>query len=190
MTTELENQKAMRSTTIVCILKDKKLTMMSDGQVTLGDMIIKSNANKVRLICDNRFAVGFAGSVVDALTLVERIEGKLKEFSYNLERACIEMSRGWRTEKYLKHLKAEIIIANTEKIFSLSGNGDIIEFENGVASVGSGSKFALAASLALYDIKGMSSDEIAEKSMKIAGDFCVYSNRNNSKVTLPHKLPQ
>ena len=180
----MEQNQQMRSTTIICVAKNNKVTMISDGQVTLGDMIVKSDAKKVRSICDGKFVVGFAGSVVDALTLVERLEAKLKEFSYNLERGCIELARDWRTEKYLKTLQAQILIANKERIFSISGNGDILEVDCGVASVGSGSKFALSAGLALYDLKGQTSETIAEKAMDIAGKFCIYSNNNNTKITL------
>ena len=168
----------IRSTTILYVKKDDKAILASDGQVTLGDMVCKGNASKVRKISKGKVAVGFAGSVADCLTLTSRLEEKLEEYSGDLTRSVIELSKDWRSDKYLKSLEAQIIAVNKDCAMILSGRGEVLEVEDSIASVGSGSKFALSAAKALIDIDGISAKQIVEKAMKIAGDLCVYTNSN------------
>ena len=146
-----------------------------DGQVTLGDTVIKSNAKKVRTLADGNVITGFAGATADAFALFERLESKLEKFSNNLMRACVEMAKDWRTDRYLRRLEAMMIVANKESSLILSGNGDVLEPKDGLMAIGSGGNYALAAARALYDSK-LNAEQIAKKSLEIAADLCIYTN--------------
>ena len=163
-------------TTICCVRKDGNVAMIGDGQVSMGSSVVKGNARKVRRIGDG-ILVGFAGSTADALTLLERLEAKLEAYPNQLTRACVELAKAWRTDKYLRRLEAVLLVADKSNTFELTGNGDVLEPQNGVMGVGSGGTFAQAAALALMDSE-LSAEEIARKAMKIAGDICVYTNHN------------
>ena len=163
-------------TTICCVRKDGNVAMIGDGQVSMGSSVVKGNARKVRRIGAG-ILVGFAGSTADALTLLERLEGKLEAYPNQLTRACVELAKAWRTDKYLRRLEAVLLVADKSNTFELTGNGDVLEPQSGVMGVGSGGTFAQAAALALMDSE-LSAEEIARKAMKIAGDICVYTNHN------------
>lgn len=155
---------------------------MGDGQVSMGSMTVKPNAKKIRRIpAKNTDAgdtiVGFAGSTADAFTLLERLEGKLDEYPGQLARSCVELAKGWRTDKYLRRLEASLLVADKTVSLELTGNGDVLESNDGVLGVGSGSQFALAAARALMDIDDLSAEEVARKAMNIASDMCVYTNK-------------
>ncbi|CAM9315471.1 unnamed protein product, partial [Ectocarpus fasciculatus] len=166
-----------RSTTILCVRKDGKVMMGGDGQVSQGSSVVKPNARKVRKIGDN-IVVGFAGSTADAITLLERLEKKIEEHSNQLMRACVELAKDWRTDKYLRKLEATLIVADKDHTFEITGNGDVLEPHENVMAVGSGGHFAQAAALALIDVPDYDADRILRKAMKIAGDACVYTNHN------------
>jgi len=167
-------------TTILCVRRDGKVALAGDGQVTLDKTILKGTARKVRRLADGQVIAGFAGSTADALTLFERFEGKLKEHQKNLARACVELGKDWRTDKYLQKLEALLLVADKEKTFILSGAGDVVEPDHGVAAVGSGGHYALAAARALLSHSQLSAKEIAQEAMKIAADICIYTNANLS----------
>ena len=167
-------------TTIVCVRKDGKTVIAGDGQVTLDKIVMKGNAKKVRRLAEGHVIAGFAGSTSDAFTLFERFEAKLKEHQKNLSRACVELGKDWRTDRYLRKLEALLIVADKEKTYILSGAGDVVEPDHGVAAVGSGGSYALAAARALLDHSSLSARQIAEASMKIAADICIYTNQNVS----------
>ena len=164
-------------TTIVCVRKDGQVAMAGDGQVSMGSSVVKGNARKVRRLGDN-ILVGFAGSTADALTLLERLEQKLEAYPNQLTRACVELAKAWRTEKYLRRLEAVLLVADANNTFELTGNGDVLEPQHGVMGVGSGGSFALSAALALMDNDDLTAKDVATKAMKIAGDICVYTNHN------------
>ncbi|MDQ3129196.1 MAG: ATP-dependent protease subunit HslV [Acidobacteriota bacterium] len=166
----------IRSTTVLLIHRNGQAAMAGDGQVTLGETIIKSNARKVRRIYNDRILVGFAGATADAFTLLTRFESKLEQFQGQLERAAIELSKDWRTDKYLRHLEALLIVADVKDAYLISGKGDVISSDEGLLSVGSGSMFALAAARALLKHTSLSNKEIVEESLKIAGEICIYTN--------------
>ena len=169
-----------RSTTILCVRRGNEVVMASDGQVTLGNMVEKNTARKLRTFKKGKIIAGFAGSVADCMTLLDRLEKKIEQYD-ELLRACYELAKEWRTDKYIRNLEASIIITNGEMILSLSGDGNVLEPENkDIASVGSGSVFALASARALYDNTKMSAEEIVKKSMEIAGNMCIYTNHNLS----------
>ena len=159
--------------------------MAGDGQVTLGDTVMKNNARKVRKILDGAVLCGFAGATADAFTLFDRFEAKLKEYSSDLTRAAVELAKEWRTDKMLRRLEAMLLVANKEKILLISGTGDVIEPEGDVLAIGSGGNFAHAAALAYLDGSEYSAKEIAEKSLKIAGNICIYTNQNIVVEVLP-----
>lgn len=167
-------------TTILCVRRDGKVVLVGDGQVSLDKTVMKGNAKKVRRLGDGAVVAGFAGSTSDAFTLFERFEGKLKEHKKNLARACVELGKDWRTDRFLRKLEALLIVADSERTFILSGAGDVIEPEHGVAAVGSGGHYALAAARALMEGSSLSAKEIATKSMQIAADICIYTNTNLS----------
>ena len=159
--------------------------MIGDGQVSMGNMVIKPNAKKIRKIeakkaNDNEIITGFAGSTADAFTLLERLEQKLDEYPGQLTRACVELAKAWRTDKYLRRLEASLLVADKDVAFELTGNGDVLESKDGILSVGSGSPFALASARALASVESeeLSAEVIAQKSMDIASDMCVYTNKN------------
>ena len=164
-------------TTIVSVRKKNEVVVAGDGQVTLGDTVIKSNAKKVRILADGSVITGFAGATADAFALFERLESKLEKFSNNLMRACVEMAKDWRTDRYLRRLEAMMIVADKESSLILSGNGDVLEPKDGLMAIGSGGNYALAAARALYDSK-LNAEQIAKKSLEIAADLCIYTNDN------------
>ena len=166
----------IRSTTVLLVRHEGKTAMAGDGQVTLGETVMKSNARKVRRIFNDKVLVGFAGATADAFTLFARFEAKLEQFQGQLERASIELTKDWRTDKYLRHLEALIIVANTDDCFLISGKGDVISSDEGLLSVGSGSMYALASARALIKHTKLSAKEIASESLKIAGEICIYTN--------------
>ena len=166
----------IRSTTVLLVQRDREVAMAGDGQVTLGDTIIKGKARKVRRIAGGEILAGFAGATADAFTLLTRFEAKLEQFQNQLERAAIELSKDWRTDKYLRNLEALLIVANKKDAFLLSGKGDVISSDDGLLSVGSGSMFALSAARALMKHSTLSAREVAEESLRIAGEICIYTN--------------
>ena len=166
-------------TTIVLVRKNNDVVVASDGQVSMGNTVIKSNANKVRKIEKRNVIAGFAGSTADALTLFERLEAKLEKHAGNLTRAAVELAKDWRTDKYLRRLEALMAIGDKEKSFIISGTGDVLEPEGDVIGIGSGGNYALAAAKVLIDTE-MSAEEIAKRAIKVASDICVYTNDNLS----------
>jgi ATP-dependent HslUV protease subunit HslV len=165
-------------TTILCVRKGGKTVLVGDGQVTLDKTVMKGSARKVRRLGDGQVIAGFAGSTSDAFTLFERFEGKLKESQKNLARACVELGKDWRTDRFLRRLEALLIVADKERTFILSGVGDVIEPDHGVAAVGSGGAYALSAARALLEHSSLGAKEIAQTAMEIAADICIYTNRN------------
>ena len=164
-------------TTIVSVRKKNEVVVAGDGQVTLGDTVIKANAKKVRILADGKVITGFAGATADAFALFERLESKLEKFSNNLMRACVEMAKDWRTDRYLRRLEAMMIVADKESSLILSGNGDVLEPKDGLMAIGSGGNFALAAARAMFGSK-LKPEEIAKKSLEIAAELCIYTNDN------------
>ena len=164
-------------TTILAVRRAGAVAMAGDGQVTLGNTVMKGNARKVRRLYDDKVIAGFAGGTADAFTLFERFEGKLEKYG-NLTRAAIELAKDWRSDRYLRRLEALLLVADPEKIFVISGNGDVIEPDHDAAAIGSGGQFALSAALALLDGSTLDAREIAERSLNIAADICIYTNRN------------
>ncbi|MCD9188041.1 MAG: ATP-dependent protease subunit HslV [Pyrinomonadaceae bacterium] len=173
---ERNKSRIIRSTTVLLVKKDGMTAMAGDGQVTLGETIIKGNARKVRRIHNGEILVGFAGATADAFTLLTKFETKLEQFQGQLERAAIELSKDWRTDKYLRHLEALIIVADQKTAFLISGKGDVISSDDGLLSVGSGSMYALASARALLKHTNLSAREIALESLQIAGEICIYTN--------------
>ena len=166
-------------TTILCVRRDGHVAMAGDGQVTLGQTVIKGNARKVRRIgAGERVLAGFAGATADAFTLLERLEAKLERFPNQLERACVELAKDWRTDRYLRRLEAMMAVADADRSFTLTGNGDVLEPDDGVIAIGSGGNYALSAARALMEIDGLSAEDIARRAMRIASDICVYTNTN------------
>ena len=164
-------------TTIVLVRKDNNVVVASDGQVSMGNTIIKSTANKVRKIEKKNVIAGFAGSTADALTLFERLEAKLEKHAGNLARAAVELAKDWRTDKYLRRLEALMAVADKEKSFIISGTGDVLEPEGDVIGIGSGGNYALASAKVLMDTD-LSAEEVAKKAIKVAADICVFTNEN------------
>ncbi len=154
------------------------VVMAGDGQVSLGNTVIKSNARKVRRIGNGAVVAGFAGATADAFTLLERLETKLERFPNQLERACVELAKDWRTDRYLRRLEAMMAVADKQHSFTLTGNGDVLEPEDGIIAIGSGGNYALAAARALITVDGLGAEEIARRSMKIAADICVFTNHS------------
>src|SRR4051794_34093944 len=168
----------IRSTTILLVRREGRVALAGDGQVTLGDTVMKSGARKVRRLYNDKILAGFAGASADAFSLLARFEGKLEQYHGNLERAAIELSKEWRTDKMLRHLEALLVVADNKTSFLLSGNGDVIAPDEGVLAIGSGGSYALAAARALIKNTDMSAREIAVESLRIAGEICIYSNQN------------
>ena len=167
----------IHSTTIIAVRRDGKVAMAGDGQVTMGSTVMKNNARKVRRLMENKVLCGFAGATADAITLFDRFEGKLKEYSGDLARAAVELARDWRTDRTLRRLEALLLVANNEKILLISGTGDVIEPAENVLAIGSGGNYAYAAALAYLNGSNLSAKEIAERSLKIAGEICIYTNQ-------------
>jgi len=166
----------IRSTTVLLVKRNGQTAMAGDGQVTLGDTVIKANARKVRRLSDGKILAGFAGSTADAFALLSRFETKLEQYQGQLERSAIELSKDWRTDKYLRNLEALLIVADQTDAFLISGKGDVISSDDGLLAVGSGSNFALAAARALLKHTELSAREVAEESLRIAGEICIYTN--------------
>lgn len=173
------NKPGLRGTTILCLRKNNEVVIAADGQISLGNQVLKTTARKLRSLSNNKIIAGFAGSTADALTLFERLEAKLEKHSNQLVRSAVELAKDWRMDKYLRRLEAMLIVADKNNILILSGNGDVIEPEHDVAAIGSGGFFALAAARALLSTENnLSAEEIALKSMHVAADICVFSNHN------------
>ena len=161
-------------TTILSVRRDGQVVVAGDGQVSLGNTVVKGNARKVRRIGSGGVIAGFAGATADAFTLLERLEAKLERFPNQLERACVELAKDWRTDRYLRRLEAMLIVADKERGFTLTGNGDVLEPADGIIAIGSGGNYALSAARALMTVP----DLIARRAMKIAADICIYTNEN------------
>jgi len=168
----------IRSTTVVCVRRGGMVVMAADGQVTLGEGIVKHTAKKIRRLYNDKILAGFAGSTADAFSLFARFEGKLEQYHGNLGRAAVELAKEWRTDKALRHLEALLLVSDANLTFLISGAGDVIEPDGGVAAIGSGGPYALAAAKALADNTDLPARRIAEEAMKIAGKICIYTNEN------------
>jgi ATP-dependent HslUV protease subunit HslV len=165
-------------TTILSIRKNNEVVVAGDGQVSLGDTVIKANARKVRRLSGDKVIAGFAGATADAFTLFERLEGKLEQYPGQLMRAAVELAKDWRTDRYLRRLEAMMAVADKDVSLILTGNGDVLEPADGIIGIGSGGNYALSAAKALFDRDDMDAEAIARKSMSIAADICVYTNGN------------
>ncbi len=170
------SKQRIRSTTVIAVHRNGKVAMAGDGQVTMGETVMKGNARKVRRIYDGKVLTGFAGATADAFNLFDKFEAKLQEYNGDITRAAVELAKMWRTDKALRNLEALLLVANKEKILLISGNGDVIEPESDVLAIGSGGNYAYAAALAYMESSELSALEIAEKSLKIAGNICIYTN--------------
>jgi ATP-dependent HslUV protease subunit HslV len=173
-----------RGTTICSVRRGNQVVMCGDGQVTLGNTVMKANARKVRRLYNDKVIAGFAGATADAFTLFERFEAKLEKHSGNLVRAAVEMAKDWRTDRVLRRLEALLAIADAENSLLISGNGDVIEPENGLIAIGSGGPFAQAAAMALLEDTELSAEDIARRALGIAADICIYTNSNLTIETL------
>ena len=170
------NSTTFRSTTVLLVRRNGHVALAGDGQVTMGETIVKTSARKVRRLYNDRILAGFAGATADAFSLLTRFEGKLEQYHGNLERAAIELSKDWRTDKILRNLEALLIVADEKSSFLLSGNGDVITPDEGVLAIGSGGPFALSAARALLANTELSASDIAREAMRIAGEICIYTN--------------
>ncbi|MEC9344592.1 MAG: ATP-dependent protease subunit HslV [Pseudomonadota bacterium] len=175
---DTESRPTWHGTTILCVRKGDRVVIAGDGQVSLGQTVIKSNARKVRRIGRGDILAGFAGATADAFTLFERLEAKLEQYPGQLTRAAVELAKDWRTDRYLRRLEAMMAVASADTSLVLTGTGDVLEPEDGLIGIGSGGNYALAAARALVDRDDMDAEAIARKAMKIAADICVYTNEN------------
>lgn len=171
-------EQKIRSTTVICVRRDNKVVMAGDGQVTLGHEVLKGSARKLRRLYNDKILAGFAGSTADAFALFSRFEAKLEQFNGNLSRSVVELAKEWRTDRVLRHLEALLLVADTKMTYLVSGNGDVIEPDEGVAAIGSGGPFAVSAATALLRNTKLSARRIAEEAMAIAGKICIYTNEN------------
>ncbi len=176
----MEGLAPMHGTTIIAVRRNGKTSIAGDGQVTVGSTVMKHNAKKVRKMYNDRILAGFAGATADAFTLFEKFEAKLEQYHGNLTRAAVELAKDWRTDRVLRRLEALMIVADNERSFIISGNGDVIEPENGISAIGSGGPYALAAARALTDHTSLDARSIVTEAMKIAGDICIYTNKEIS----------
>ena len=174
----IENNMTWHGTTILSVRKNGEVVVAGDGQVTFGNTVIKGRANKVRRLSSGSVIAGFAGATADAFTLFERLEAKLEQHPQQLTRACVELAKDWRTDRYLRRLEAMMAVADADHSLILSGNGDVLEPEDGLIGIGSGGPFALSAARALITENSVSAEQIALRSMKIAADMCIYTNEN------------
>jgi ATP-dependent HslUV protease subunit HslV len=175
----------IHATTVICVRRDGKVALAGDGQVTVGNTVMKHGAAKVRRLYHDRIIAGFAGSAADAFALFSRFEAKLEEYRGNLERSVVELAKDWRMDKYLRQLQAMLIVANIEKSFLISGTGDLIQpDEDGILAIGSGGPFALAAARALIKHTQLSAEEVAREAMHVAAEICIYTNDNITVETL------
>ena len=177
----MTTKRLIRSTTVLSVRRDGSVVLAGDGQVTLGESVIKHTAKKIRRLYNDKIVAGFAGSTADAFTLFSRFEAKLEQYHGNLGRAAVELAKDWRTDKFLRHLEALLLVCDKEQTFLLSGQGDVIEPDGAVAAIGSGGPYAQAAAQALAEHTELSARQIAEEAMKIAGKMCIYTN---DKVTI------
>jgi ATP-dependent HslUV protease, peptidase subunit HslV len=168
----------MHGTTVLCVRRDNKVVMAGDGQVTLGESVVKHSAKKIRRLFEDKVLAGFAGSTADAFSLFSRFENKLQEHHGNLARSAVELAKEWRTDRALRHLDALLLVADTKSTFLLSGHGDIIEPDDGIVAIGSGGSFALAAARALMKNTKMSAKDIVQEAMRIAAEICIFTNGN------------
>lgn len=168
----------VRSTTVLCVRRNGRVVLAGDGQVTMGEGVVKHSAKKIRRLYQDKILAGFAGSTADAFSLFGRFESKLEQYHGNLGRAAVELAKDWRTDKILRHLEALLLVCDTESTFLISGAGDVIEPDTGVAAIGSGGPYATAAARALFENTNLTAREIAERAMKIAGEICIYTNSN------------
>jgi ATP-dependent HslUV protease, peptidase subunit HslV len=168
----------MHSTTIICVRRKGKVALAGDGQVTLGDTVIKHGAKKIRRLYNEKILAGFAGSSADSFALFSRFESKLEQFHGNLSRAAVELAKDWRTDRSLRHLEAVMIVADDKNTFLIAGNGDLIEPDDGLIAIGSGGAYALAAARALAKYTDLGAREIAEEAMRIAAKICIYTNES------------
>lgn len=175
---------SLHATTILAVKKGDKVAIAGDGQVSLGNTVLKSGARKVRRMNEGKVIAGFAGSTADAFTLFEKFEAKLKEFSGNLKRSSVELAKDWRMDRNLRRLEAMLIVADKEGLFTISGNGDVIEPDDGIAAIGSGGMYALAAARALIKFSKMTAEDVVKESLAIAADICIYTNHNVIVETL------
>lgn len=166
------------ATTILCVRKNGRVAIGGDGQVTLGNTVLKKNAKKIRKMYGDKVIAGFAGATADAFTLFEKFEGKLESFRGNLTRAAVELAKDWRTDRILRRLEALLVVADKEHTFIISGTGDVLEPEDGIAAIGSGGAYAQAAARALFENTGLDARDITEKAMMIASEICIYTNEN------------
>ena len=178
------SQLRIRATTILCVRKDGKVAMGGDGQVTVGETVMKAHANKLRELRDGKVLAGFAGAAADAFTLFEKLEEKLERYPGNLSRAVVELAKDWRSDRVLRRLEALLSVADKEHSFVVSGSGELVEPDDGIVAIGSGGNYALAAARALADNSGLSAKEIVDRSLKIAAGICVYTNENISVLEL------
>lgn len=181
-----ERRGRIRSTTVICVRRNGHVVMAADGQVTLGDHVLKHSAKKIRRLYQDKILAGFAGSTADAFTLFTRFETKLEQYAGNLNRAAVELARDWRTDKMLRNLEALLIVADAGQTFLISGSGDVIDPDEALAAIGSGGSYATAAARALMENTELGARDIAEKAMKIAGDICIYTN---TRVTIEELSP-
>src|SRR5271169_6657873 len=168
----------MHGTTVLCVRKENKVVLVADGQVTMGDHVMKHTAKKLRRLFEGKILAGFAGSTADAISLFERFEGKLQEHSGNLQKSAVELAKEWRKDRALRHLEALLIVADTKATFLLSGNGDVIEPDDGLCAIGSGGTYALAAARALIKHSKLGTKDLAMEAMRIASEICIYTNAN------------
>jgi ATP-dependent HslUV protease subunit HslV len=176
----------IRSTTVICVRRDGRVVMASDGQVTMGESVFKHKARKIRRLYQDKVLAGFAGSTADAFSLFSRFEAKLEQYAGNLGRAAVELAKDWRTDKMLRSLEALLVVADLNQTFLLSGAGDVIEPDEGVAAIGSGGSYAMAAAKALNENTALSARDIAEKSLRIAGQICIFTN---DQITIEELQP-
>jgi len=179
-----DNTPLWHGTTILCVRKGDGVVIAGDGQVSLGDTVIKANARKVRRLGDGNVIGGFAGATADAFTLFERLEAKLEQYPTQLTRACVELAKDWRTDRYLRRLEAMMAVADKEVSLVLTGTGDVLEPEDGLIGIGSGGNYALAAARALMTVDGLSAEEVARRALAIAAEICVYTNGNVTIETI------
>ena len=177
----MPQKRLIHSTTVLCVRREGKVVMAGDGQVTLGDNVIKHSARKIRRLYQDKILAGFAGSTADAFSLFARFESKLEQYHGNLGRAAVELAKDWRTDKMLRQLEALLLVADQSQTFLISGQGDVIEPDSGIAAIGSGGSFATSAATALMEHTQLPARQIAEEAMKIAGKICIYTN---DKVTI------
>ncbi len=176
--TEQHDPIGWHGTTILSVRRNGQVVVAGDGQVSLGNTVVKGNARKVRRIGNGNVIAGFAGATADAFTLLERLEAKLERFPNQLERACVELAKDWRMDRYLRRLEAMLIVADKERGFTITGNGDVLEPSDGIIAIGSGGNYALSAARALMTVPDLTAEDIARRAMKIAADICIYTNDN------------